>query len=159
MNMVDSVTDCNKREGLWQLSQRQSVRAFHDVAALHLLIAKLLIHFRYLINQHYSFTCNHIFFHFISFPSRFHSKNRAVPRQAVCLNGSYLAVKLSSVVYNRGAATLSHLHMVRMNPNCSISQARQLLPGTTCHRDILQQYHKKHLWDCASCVLSSMSLN
>lgn len=154
MNMVDSMTDCNKREGLWQLSQRQSVRAFDNVAGLHLLIAKLLIHFLYLIDHQNSFMCDHIFF-YVSTPK--------IPlsyiRHIVYLNGFYLAVKLSSVIYNRRPITLSHLHMVRMNPNRSISQSCQLLPSTTCHQDILQQYQRKHFGDCASCVLSSVSLN
>lgn len=153
MNMVDSMTDCNKREGLWQLSQRQSVRAFDNVAGLHLLIAKLLVHFLYLTNHQNSFMCNHIFY--VSMPK--------IPlscvSQIVYLNGFYLAVKWSSVIYNRRPITLSHLHMVRMNPNRSISQPCQLLPSTTCHQDILQQYQRKHFGDCVSCVLSSVSLN
>lgn len=151
MNMVDSMTDCNKREGLWQLSQRLSVRAFDNVAGLHLLIAKLLVHFHYLTDHQSSFMCNHIFF-YVSTPKI----SLSCAGQTVYLNGFLFS---GSVIYNRRPITLSHLHMVRMNPNRSISQPCQLLPSTTCHQDIFQQYQTKHFGDCVSCVLSSVSLN
>lgn len=143
--MVDSMTDCNKREELWQLSQRQSVRAFDNVAGLHLLIAKLLVHRRYLTDHQNSFMCNHIFFFNISTPE--------IPlccaSQIVYLNGFYLTVKSGSAIYNRRPITLPHLHMVRVNPNGSISQPCQLLPSTTCHQDILQQYQRRLCELCA----------
>lgn len=150
------MTDCNKRAGLWQLSQRRSMRAFDNVAGLHLLIAKLLVHFHSPTDHQNSVMCNHIIFFCCVSTSEI---PLSYVSQIVYLNGFYLAVKLNAAIYNRRPITLSHLHMVRMNPNRSISQPCQLLPSTTCHQDILQQYQRKHFGDCVSCVLSSVSLN
>lgn len=153
MNMAASMTDCNKRKGLWQLSQRQSARAYDNVAGLHRLIAKLLIHFSYLVHhQNSKYACTSFIF-----TSRFHLGNRTLLHEPDCV---FKRIRFGSwAVYNRGPITLPHLHMVRMNPNRSVSQPCQLLPSTTCHQDILQQYQRKHFGDCASCVLSSVSLN
>lgn len=80
---------------------------------------------------------------FLYVQSHLFLKNVSTPKiplscitQTVYLNGFYSAVKFSSVIYNRRPITLPHLHMVRMNPNRSISQPCQLLPSTTCHQDI-----------------------
>lgn len=152
MNTLDSMTDCNKREGLWQLSQRQSVRAFDNVAALHVLIAKLLIYSHNLSDHHDSFMCSHVTFYVSTTTTRL----RLHPSHCVFKWIFYLVVQLSSARYNRRPITLSHLHAVRMNPNCSISQPRRLLPGTTCHRDILQQYQRKHFGDSELCAFISV---
>lgn len=150
MNMVDSVTDCNKREGLWQLSQSLSVRAFDNVAGLHLLIAKLLVHFHFL-TKHQRFL---VWITFFSFFTCFHYK---LPPYCIRLNGFYLAVKLSSVIYNRRPITLSHLHMLTTKPNGCVSQPFTSSPAPPVIRIFCSDVRGNTLE--MSCVLSSMSLN
>lgn len=154
MNMVDCVTDCDKRVGLWQLSHRERMRAFDNVASLHLLIAKLLLHFHHFPDHYYIFMRESIFFFFLhSQKSLTHLQDNPWCKTRHVIN------QLKECTDNTRPITLLHLHMVRNNLNCFILQWCQLLPSTTCHQDILQQNQRKHLRDCVSRVLSSVSLN
>lgn len=128
------------------------MRAFDNVAGLHLLIAKLLVHSYDYLTDHPDSYLLYVQAHSVMFPG-------SCTSQIVSLKGFYLAVKRASLIYNRRPITRSHLHMVRMNPNRSTSQPCQLLPSTTCHRDISQRYQRKRCGACASCVLSSVPLN
>lgn len=111
------MTDCNKREGLWQLSRREgdggSVRAFDNVAGRHSLIAKLLVRFHYLAQHRDSYICKHVSGSW-SLTLSGAAARRHHPTRLYLFDSGGCG---SSVIYNRRPITLLHLHMARKNPN------------------------------------------
>lgn len=163
------MTDCNKREGLWQLSQRQSVRAFDNVAGLHLLIAKLLVHFHNLTDHRIplcAITSSFSFFFYqcVSTPKPPPpppSTSPASVRLCVCLKWIfYLAVKSSSVIYNSRPITLfPPTHGENESKSLPFRSRVNSSPAPPVIRIFCSKYQRKRFGDCVSCVLSSVSLN